>query len=169
MTKCLDCPAITIRALTGRCRTCAARHRHTLPEYQAIHRAATKRGAANRIANPEELARLRAAMLAIREKAAIPENMAKANASRDKTVMGWCPKEYRAMNERLRRNGHPLAERKAIITQAAEKAERDRRAAMSPFERQLERVRNGAKLTTRVAVPRGGYDYSLTGGSMQSL
>jgi hypothetical protein len=87
--------------------------------------------------------------------------------------IGWCPPEYREQYLRLMRNGHKNAaiarrEITAIIEQdAARKAEAQqaRLAEMTPFERQMEAVRNGARLVEKVQMPSRRYDYTLGGVS----
>lgn len=60
--------------------------------------------------------------------------------------LAWCPEQHWPLNEKLKRTGVRLAERKVMIAEMIAAQERNRLAAMTPFERQLERVAAGAKL-----------------------
>jgi hypothetical protein len=90
------------------------------------------------------------------------------------TRLAWCPAEYRELNDTLYRKGVLLAERKQMIAtemlrdahrreMAALAAERARRSAMSPFERQEERLRNGASVVTKFTPRRADPSYTLGG------
>lgn len=73
------------------------------------------------------------------------DNVAKG-ITQSETLMGWCPREYRqAYHDMKRRNPRMKAvdARKIILDRA--KADEANRC---PFERQLEKVRNGAGLVT---------------------
>lgn len=172
---CLDCPkSITPKSKTGRCVACSAKARWADPAHRAAHRAGAKRGAAKRLANPAEAERLRAVMLANRR--TDPDVIARANASRDRTVMGWCPPEHRELNRHLRARGVLLPERKALIAEQvaieerrAAAAEAARMAALSPLERQLAKVRAGARIVEVRPMRRADYAFTLGGVATGAL
>jgi hypothetical protein len=58
----------------------------------------------------------------------------------------WCPEQYWPLNRELRNKHLTLAERQEIIGKMVADAEAARLAAMSPFERQAEKIRNGGKV-----------------------
>ena len=87
--------------------------------------------------------------------------VAKQNAGRRRSH--WVPQGYEQLNFKLRRKRIPLAERREIVLRAAADAERRRLAAMTPFERQLERVRNGAQLVVRPDTRPVGPAFTLGG------
>lgn len=55
--------------------------------------------------------------------------------------------------------------RKASAELKRAEAERQRKATIDPFQRQLERVKAGARVIAKPAMPRRGYDYTLGGVS----
>lgn len=70
-----------------------------------------------------------------------------------KAALDWCPQAYRDQYRKLQNSVGAAAARIMILEQVA-RDERDRLAALSPFERQLERVRAGARLITIPTRPR---------------
>ncbi len=167
---CSDCgKPITAKAATGRCLSCAAKRRHADPAQQAAFSAAMKRGAAKRWAKPGEREKLRACMLANRA-TATPDLMKRANASRTRTALAWCPQAYRDLNAALIRKGVRLAERKVMVADAiaaderrATVAEAARIDAMTPFERDMARIAAGAQLVAAPDLRTAGPAFTLGG------
>jgi hypothetical protein len=80
------------------------------------------------------------------------------------------------LNLSLHRQGYPVGERKQMVAtqmladaQRAEAAEAARVASISPFERQMERVRNGARLIEKPVFRRADPSYTLGGVSAGML
>ena len=86
-------------------------------------------------------------------------------------AMGWCPLHLRAEYRRLTISKRlKAAEARALIeaqmvaeAEREQTAERARIAAMTPFERQMERVRNGARVVDKVKTHRADHDFTLGG------
>lgn len=97
-----------------------------------------------------------------------PEVAAKRSASLSATMLADIPPEWRdEYREIAQRRRKKAAEARAIIAQriaAAREAERARIAQMSPFERQMEALKRGAGLTSKLNLSRG-YDFTLGGVS----
>lgn len=188
---------ITRQSKTGCCRLCCLKRINTDPAiaekrrdqlaqvmqdegYKARHLAGAKRGGAKRAANPAQYARLqeigRTYGRKNLENGQLPEARAKAGAALRRQRLSWCPVDLWPLNDELARKHIPLVERKAIIAEEIERraqkvaaAEHRRLAAMTPFERQMERVRNGAKLTTVPDTRPTGPAYSLVGNATGML
>ncbi len=101
------------------------------------------------------------------------ERIERQVAGRAKTTAAGCnphvwipPVGYEALDDVLRRKKFSKVDRKRIIGEQIAADERARLAAMTPFERQLDKVRNGAALIERHPMPSRVHDYSLTGSSM---
>ncbi|MGI4958203.1 MAG: hypothetical protein ACRYGI_11495 [Janthinobacterium lividum] len=159
---------ITRRATTGMCGKCAAKARWSDPAKCEAHRQGAVRGAKARLERPGERERMQQQILVARA-ALTPDVYQRANATRDVNVMGWCPPQYRKLNAALRHQNYLLAERKVMIGDLVVSEERRRIAALTPLERQLERVRNGATVSTKVPMGSRVHAMSLTGCSMGSL
>jgi len=79
-------------------------------------------------------------------------------------VRGWCPPEYVDEYFRLnRKKGLTAPEAKAVILKLAAAAERKRLAAMTPFERSMERIRMGAGITTKPDLRKADPAFTLGG------
>jgi hypothetical protein len=195
---CAQCgEPITRHSKTGFCRLCclkrinadsviAEKRRDRLAEvvqregYKARHLAGAKRGGAKRAANPVQYAKLqeigRTYGRKNLENGQMPEARAKAGAALRRQRLSWCPMELWPLNDELARKHIPLVERKAIIAEEVERAAR-KAAAHKPvskpdfmsFEEQMERVRNGAKLTTVPDTRPTGPAYSLVGNATGML
>ena len=132
---------------TGRCRSCAPKVKMTLEVRAKLSESVRARHERERhdavayAAKVESGRRLRAAF------GPTQDMVAKQIAGRRRTH--WVPAGYEQLNFKLRRKRIPLDERQSIIRAQAASDERDRLAAMTPFERQLERVRNGARLVAK--------------------
>lgn len=156
-------------------RAAAIRRKFEEPEHLAKMQRIARRNGQIAATNPEHRARL-AAMG--RESIArfSPEARAKLAAQRGEIgrkihemKMAWCPPEYRAAYKRLTisKRIHASEARWMILQQIADdKAEARRRLLeMSPFERQMEAIRNGAGLIETPAMPSKSYAYTLGGVS----
>lgn len=191
---CLGCgTAIGLTGKTGRCRACAAVYSATPALIAAMASARWARPGA-REAQSERLKSVLANLSdAERERRRVcgrkvyrdvlsrpdvmartlsPEVRAKAGRGVSAARSAWCPTEYRALNSELRERGHSLADRKAMIAdqiaadqRRAVEAERARITAMTPFERQMEAVRNGARLVDKVAMPTRELTFTVGGVS----
>jgi hypothetical protein len=178
---CSDCAApITRQSKTGRCRVCAMRACAKDPSRLAKMSEAMKR----KWADPEHRRKCSQAISAarrvkvatdpafaelMREKGRIlaatrlgaecirsgKPARKKIAASLSKHYMGWCPPDRREEYRKLRRNKRlPGAEAKRIIL-----------ASLTPFERQMQAIRNGAALVAKPTIRARDYDYTLGGVS----
>ncbi len=77
----------------------------------------------------------------------------------------WVPDGYEEYNRFLRVRHFSVAERKVMIAEKVRADEAKRQKALSPFERQMEKVRNGAKLVEEPAMPSRTYAMTLGGVS----
>lgn len=83
--------------------------------------------------------------------------------AQQKAQLAWCPAEWRGRYHSLR-SRHGAAEAKRRVLIEIDAAERKRLDAMTPFERQLERVRRGARLIEKPRLSRAP-DVTLGGVS----
>ena len=188
---CSDCPAAISAKSKGRCRPCSMKRINSDPVLTAKREAAiavygaSPKGRATSAANmrrynlnlspAERAARSERGKRTAREVLTRPDVMArshgpearrKAGLARTETVLGWCPPHLRDEYRRLLHKKHiPAAEaRKMIETQIASD-ERARLAAMTPLDRQMEKLANGARLVTNVMPSRVAPDFTLGGVS----
>ena len=81
-------------------------------------------------------------------------------------ALGWCPPEYREEYERLNHLMKvPSVEARAIIEEQIAKDKARREAGMSPFERQMDALRKGARLIGKPRLKPKDYDFTLGGVS----
>lgn len=182
---CSNCSSpITWQSKSGLCRPCSCRRMVSDPEINARRlaslttsartpeiRARISAGVKAYCARPEEIERRRALgrknwHLTIgsengRNGAANLEVIARRGAKLSETLMGWCPPEYRAEYRELFKRNHNMTKERArkIILDRIEA----KKAAMSPFERQMEALRNGARLVEKPILRRPDYAYTLGG------
>lgn len=79
-------------------------------------------------------------------------------------VNNWCPEPYRAEYRDLTRNkGFRAAEAKVMILETARRAERQRLGAMTPHERAMDRVANGAALIIKPDLRKAAHAFTLGG------
>lgn len=136
------------------------------PEHVEMRREHGKRQHARYFAGADGYARLQS-----------PEARRKRGASVSETRMAWCPPELREeYRDLVRRQRLPAAEARAIIeaqavrnAERAAKAEADRLAAMTPLERQLERVAKGARVIKVHPFRKAGPEMTLGGVSAGML
>ena len=170
---CSDCGnGISRQSKTGRCRSCALVRVNADPEIRARQRAAAKAYAAQpsvkaacaarlaaHVANMSDAERERrrargrhiaATILhaeAVRARSNSREAKRKAGVARTNTVLAWCPPEYRQRYRDLKASQLMRAsEARAMIEDEIAADRRRAWAAMSPLDRDLERMRNGAAL-----------------------
>lgn len=169
---------------SGRCRACFVAHFLTDPEIAERRLSGTIASnkdpalARRRVAKILALSKTPEGRAARRERARAivhrtilsPEAVAKAHTpeaekarglARTERLLGWCPAEYRDHYRCLLRRHFRKAEAKArtLAKIAAD------RAAMSPFERQMAALRNGARLVERFVPPPREYAFTLGGVS----
>jgi hypothetical protein len=176
---CADCPAeLRKRNQSGRCRSCLTRFHLHKPETQqkaadglrrhfespAARKAAGERSRGQLVqwrADPENRARMRA--IAKKNLLQVPkgDNAARIRAIRAHHYPGipehrWdeCAKLAKSI---------PPAEAKRMIREDEALKERARLAAMTPFERQMEKVRNGARLIEKPDLRPAAHTFTLGG------
>lgn len=182
MNTCPNCGK-QIRRRSKQCKQCCLAERNRSPEMRAASsRNMTVRCAAGIRRNPAAVA------AALREYYKDPVNHAKlvdrSRSARSKlnaehfakwsaggvagrlakleARLAWCPADRRDELQALKiRLG--AAEGERVMREDLEAAERRRIAAMTPFERQMERVRNGAKLVEKFVPRRADHDFTLGG------
>lgn len=133
---CSDCATPISACSRGRCKSCAAKARYRDPAARQRMSVAKKRA----LADPAKRERVASAASA---------NLRLWHATTDRDWSAWHKQRWAAVR----------AKAQAVEDEAA------RLAAMTPFERQLERVRNGARLIEVRPLPSRQYDYSLAGAS----
>lgn len=188
---CSDCSApVSKQAKTGRCRPCSLATTNADPAIKQRQREGSRAHAAKpevkaalvlrlsthvRTLSPQERERrsiqgrhIAATVLQterVRSLSNSAEAKARAGAARTDTVLAWCPPEYRDRYRYLKQTKLLLAaEAKRVVLDEIATVERRRIAALTPLERQLERVRNGAKLIT--VQPRRSVDPDFTIGGV---
>ncbi len=147
MKVCIDCGVeVSMRNKGGRCHPCS-------------------------VSNPERRAKVSAALHARWECwRDDPEQMERVRtvsrkARTAQTAAHWCPREYADYNRKLKGRGFSVEERKRIIAEEQARDEKRRLAAMTPFERQMERLAKGARLVDVVPMRRGDPVVTLGGVS----
>lgn len=105
-----------------------------------------------------------------------PEARAKAAAKTRAAHLSWCPEEYWPLNAKLKRDGYRLADRKRMVAEEiaavearAVQTERARIAALTPHERALERLANGARLVAKPDLRRAGPAMTLGGVAPEAM
>lgn len=188
MNACPDCGK-TIRAESTRCRAHANAFRNRQAEMREVSRQQMLRKQAEGInrnyAGMAASLRARYADPAEREKQrqrgllgvakltpeAIARRGAASGASRRQLRedrLAWCPADRRAELHKLcRRNG--VAEGERIMREDLAAIERRRLAAMTPHERQMERVRNGAQLVDKFVPRRADPTFTLGGVAPEAI
>jgi hypothetical protein len=174
---CSECDApITKQSKSGRCRKCAfARmmeayrgekrsqamlNRLTDPYQRSrLVRQITQAGAEAR-KDPRHLARLAELGRANIKAAFTPKARAnwraaraRANFKRTETMLAWCPPRLRDQYRKLLKRGDMRAAKARAIIEPQ----------ITPFDRQLMKVRAGAGISMKVAAPSRSYDYTLGG------
>lgn len=97
-----------------------------------------------------------------RARANAPETIARRARTHHQRDMGWLPDGYLKTYHAFRRKHGAAIARQLTLEKAAEDRAA-RRAAMSPFERQMEALKRGASLTTKAQPVARDYDFTLGG------
>lgn len=191
-----DCAGlIGLKNRTGYCRSCRAKHLLASPEFRARQRAgvaayhaqpAVRAASAARMAEwnrnlPEhELERRRDHGRRQFEKyLGTPEGKARSNSPEARKKKGGAisdtryadiPKHLRDEVRRLNRQQHiPAAEARRLVLEQAAADERRRLAAMTPHDRRLERIRNGARIVEVHPMRRADPAYTLGGVAPEAM
>jgi len=185
--QCSDCHGpISTQSKTGRCRRCAVNHSNADPAIRARKAEANRRKSQDPAFVQRAVRHLQAGQKAARsdpERAAklvakVQANLAlawsvearrkwyagrkEAARRRTETMLGWCPPRWRDEYRRLRNCwGRGAAEARRMI----EEKMAIERANMTPFERQMEALRNGARLIEKPRFRSREYDFTLGGVS----
>lgn len=182
---CVDCSGpVSRQSRTGRCKGCVTAYLNsdpevharrvggirkkwrTDPEYKARKVRAIHERHMRARQNPEVAARLNQNILNARYRLSEPEvieryraGVKRAGAERSRKAIAWCPPKYRDEYRSLTRSRQMKAPeaKAAILAKAA--------AEMTPFERQLEKVRNGAGIIEVRPIRRPDPTYTLGGVS----
>lgn len=178
---CADCPRrIRDCNVSGRCKSCSTAHSNRLPHMKAkrvegwkkrmadpvkyadlcrVAKANSRKAMADpvkRAAAQERARKIYERYLATPEMRNIlqsPEMRARIGRAVSECRMAWCPLEYREMYHDIRRKVQcSAADARAVVL---EQVKIDR-ARMSPFERQMLALKEGAKLVANDAQPRFG-------------
>lgn len=181
---CLDCPKPISRESTGRCRACACRELVKRPGLVADRNAKTaetrrdplvrervskavragKRRAAEQPGVRErrqELGRIHGAANFWRNGDADAQAAGRESIRRQK--LAWCPEQHWPLNASLKSKGLTLAERQEVIGKMVADAEAARLAAMSPFERQAERLSKGGRIVAAFTPTSTDHAFTLGG------
>lgn len=98
-----------------------------------------------------------------------PEVIARRAKTHSERDLAWCPAEYRDQYRHLNTRCGIKADdaRRMIFDQIAadRRAKQSKDDGLSPFERQMQALANGATLAPKVQVATRSYDYTLAGGS----
>lgn len=157
---CSDCPAPISHSSAGRCRACAARAKYADPAARQTMSAAKKRA----LADPEKRGRVvsTAAENLRQWHKATTRDWSAHHRARAAARRAWCPADRWTDYQALRRQSG-ADQAKAMILDEMARVERKRIAAMSPFERDMERLRNGAGLVAAPDLRRADHDFTLGG------
>lgn len=178
-SKCDNPKPLGHRNKSGLCRPCLARHNFggaevraraaegqrqffADPENRAAYRERSQANFAKWRATPEGRKR-------VREQAQANLALAIKAENRDRRIYGIRAAAWKGIPESRWDEASNLsksfgsAEAKRMIIEDEEKRERDRRAAMSPFERQMERVKNGSQLVTVPDTRPAAHNFTLGG------
>lgn len=100
----------------------------------------------------------------VRARNASPEVRRMAGAKRSETVLADIPRHLRDEYRRLTRSTTtPAAEARRMVIEADQMRERRRLAAMTPHERAMERVRNGAAVIAKPVLRKADHAFTLGG------
>lgn len=84
--------------------------------------------------------------------------------AKQREVLAWCPDDRRAEYE-LFRKSCGAAEAKRMVLEDLAAAETKRVAALTPLQRQIERIQAGAQLVNRPVFHRAEHEFSLVGNA----
>lgn len=178
-SNCSDSKPLGCRNKSGLCRPCLARRNFADPSVQARAREGQRRFFADPD-NRAEYRRRSQAQLAVwraspegrqqvRDRARANLVLASKPESQVRRVHAIRAAAWRGIPESRWDEAAKLsktfgsAEAKRMIMEDEAKLERDRLAAMTPFDRQLERVRNGARVVVKPVLRAPDHDFTLGG------
>lgn len=146
-------------------RVATFRARFADPDFKAKHCAASAERLAKWRETDEGAAFVKANGKANLVEANSPENTQKRIRAIRAALMGWCPEdrwdEYRKMARSM-----PAPEARRIIEADIAAKERARFKALSPFERDMERIANGARIVEQFRPRKTDHAFSIVGSSM---
>jgi len=167
-TTCIDCPSpISWRSTSGRCVPCAQRVRRQAEEAERAARPIVKRTCVDCPASISSGSGGRCHPCSVKFR----------NKRRRETQMAWLPPEWEKTYQRLRKSfSASIAKAKTLDQIALSKprvvpvaSKPDPYAGMSPFEKQDQMLRRGARLIEREVYRAPEHAFSLTGSSMGDL
>jgi len=167
-TICIDCPSpISWRSTSGRCVPCAQRVRRQAEEAERAARPIVKRTCVDCPTSISTGSGGRCHPCSVKAR----------NKRRRETQMAWLPPEWERTYQRLRKSFSASIAKAKTLDQIALSKPRvvpvaskvDPYAGMSPFERQDEMLRRGARIVERVTYRPADPAFSLTGSSMGDL
>lgn len=165
---CTDCSSPISHVSRGRCRSCAAKARYSDPAARRVMSEAKKRALLDPVKR-ERVSSTASTNLRQWHKTTTKDWSAHHRA-RAATARSWCPVDRWDDYVALRRQRGVGAERaKAMIIDEMARAERKRIAALSPFERDMERLRNGAGLVAAPDFRTSNPDFTIGGIASASL
>jgi hypothetical protein len=135
------------------------------PEFRAKHNAASAERLTKWRATEAGASFTNANSLANLERANTPENTAKRIHAIRSHKLGWCPEERWDEYRKLARN-MPAAEARRIIEADLAAKEAARFKALSPFERDMERIAKGARIVEQFTPRKADHGFSIVGSSM---
>lgn len=177
---CTDCDKPICRTnRSGYCKPCCVMHNFhsgenaakrkanaTAAVQSAEHRQRQSRNAirmhADRRDDAEWQARLKRQGAALRFHPTYEESWRAGRKRGIEQGYAWCPPEFREAYATLRKKVG-AAEAKALVMIDVERAERERVASLSPFQRQEERLRKGASVVAKFNPRRADPSYTLGG------
>jgi hypothetical protein len=166
---CSGCPSpIRDSSTSGLCRSCAARAKYADPTARRVMSEAKKRA----LADPVKRARVAttAAHNLSHWHKTTDRDWSAHNRAQAARRRSWCPDDKWGDYQALRNmKGMDAASAKAMILDEMARDERKRLASMSPFERDMERLANGAGLVATPDFRTAGPAFTLGGISSAAL
>lgn len=139
------------------------------PAARQRHAEGCRSGKRRQLSNPAEARRMQEAGMALAAHNATAPDRNEVHARSKETLrrrkLAWCLEAYWPLNSELKARGIKLEDRKRMIADQVKADDRVRLAALSPFQRQMERVAAGAQLTTKFTPRRADHDFTLGGVS----
>ncbi|MCC2978821.1 hypothetical protein [Sphingomonas sp. IC4-52] len=100
----------------------------------------------------------------VRARTMAPEVRQQAGRAKTETILGWCPPHLRDTYRHLVNRKHiPAAEARAMIDEEVARQERARLAALTPLQRQIERLEKGGTLTAKFTPKKAEHAFTLGG------
>lgn len=163
---CIDCGTPISKTSRGRCRSCARRALYADPAARA------RLSEAKKAALTDPVKRARVSVAASGNLRAFHRagtfDWSAWHRERARKQMAWLPEDRREEYRRLRVE-FGAAEARRMITEDIAAAERRRVAALSPLERQMERLANGGTLVRKFTPKRADHDFTLGGIAPEAM